>query len=74
MSENTTNTETPTAGYSQPAETPPTSTTESPATYAVPRMMLKRGRHPEVTAGAYGNGRKHNGIKFRKSSLISRFR
>ena len=33
-----------------------------------------RGRHPETTAGAFGNGRKHNGIKYRRSSLIRRFR
>ena len=34
---------------------------------------IRRGRHPEVTAGAFGNGRKHNGVKFRTSSLIRRF-
>jgi hypothetical protein len=35
---------------------------------------IRRGRHPEVTAGAFGNGRTHNGIKYRTSSLIRRFR
>jgi len=35
---------------------------------------IRRGRHPEVTAGAFGNRRTHNGIKYRTSSLIRRFR
>lgn len=35
---------------------------------------IRRGRHPAVTKGAFGNGRNHNGIKFRSSSLIRRFR
>lgn len=42
----------------------------------IPLKYRRRGwgRHPEVTAGAFGNGRKHNGIKYRRSSLIRRFR
>ena len=38
------------------------------------KFRPRRGRHPETTAGAFGNGRKHNGIKYRRSSLIRRFR
>lgn len=38
------------------------------------KFRPRRGRHPEITAGAFGNGRKHNGIKYRTSSLIRRFR
>ena len=37
------------------------------------KFRPRRGRHPETTAGAFGNGRKHNGIKYRRSSLIRRF-
>jgi len=77
---NNTNTEVPTSGYSQPVDPMPGSITANPdgtlkaytpagTRYIVPR----RGRHPETTAGAFGNGRKHNGIKYRRSSLIRRF-
>ena len=43
---------------------------------APPRRMvrLKRGRHPEVTAGAFGGKRKDNGINYRTSRLIRAFR
>ena len=37
------------------------------------KFRHRRGRHPETTPGAFGNGRKHNGIKYRRSSLIRRF-
>lgn len=38
------------------------------------KFRPRRGRHPDVTPGAFGNGRKHNGIKYRRSALIRRFR
>ena len=42
--------------------------------YAAPLIRrIKRGRHPDVTPGAFGNKRKHNGIKFRTSALLNRF-
>ena len=43
---------------------------------APPRRMvrLKRGRHPDVTPGAFGGKRKDNGINYRTSSLIRAFR
>lgn len=72
-------TETPTVDTVQ---TPDANTTDASnvtytATDVAPRRSmtrLKRGRHPAVTKGAFGNGRKHNGIKFRDSKLISRIR
>lgn len=36
--------------------------------------QIKRGRHPAVTKGAFGGKRKDNGINYRASSLIRRFR
>ena len=78
---NNTNTNVPTSGYSQPVDPLPgsitanpdgTLTAYTPATTGIRRIKL--GRHPEVTAGAFGNGRKHNGIKYRRSALIRRFR
>ena len=43
---------------------------------AQPKRMirLKRGRHPDVTAGAFGGKRKDNGINYRTSSQIRAFR
>jgi hypothetical protein len=43
------------------------------ATVTPDYRAIKRGRHPDVTKGAFGNKRKHNGIKFRTSALISRY-
>ena len=37
-------------------------------------VRLKRGRHPGVTAGAFGGKRKDNGINYRTSRLIRAFR
>jgi hypothetical protein len=61
-------TETTVTNSEQPAEvTPPVA--------EQPRMIrLKRGRHPEVTRGAFGGKRKDNGINYRTSSLIRAFR
>jgi hypothetical protein len=73
MSTENTTPDTPTAGFVQ---TPPDAAAEPSPTYTpeVPQIRrIKRGRHPEVTRGAFGNGRKHNGVKFRTSSLIRRF-
>jgi hypothetical protein len=38
------------------------------------RRAIKRGRHPDVTPGAFGGKRKDNGINYRTSSLIRAFR
>jgi hypothetical protein len=75
------NTEVPTSGYSQPVDPMPGSITANPDgtlkayTPTTTRSNVpRRGRHPETTPGAFGNGRKHNGIKYRRSSLLRRFR
>ena len=62
----------PAAGFVQ---TPDATTEHAPVTYTIAPQMrhIKRGRHPDVTKGAFGNKRKHNGIKFRTSALISRY-
>ena len=51
----------------------PAGPTGAAGTPGIDYRRIKRGRHPEVTRGAFGNGRKHNGVKFRSSSLIRRF-
>ena len=68
-------TETPTTDIAQTPDANTTDVTYTAADVVSHRMVrLKRGRHPAVTKGAFGNGRKHNGIKLRKSKLINRYR
>ena len=68
----TDNTSIETSGNNQTA---PTDYTAPASTPEITRTVARRlGRHPNVTRGAFGNGRKHNGIKYRTSDLIRSFR
>lgn len=67
---NTTTESAPVAETIPADSTPPVEATNTP----IKRRRLKRGRHPAPTAGAFGGKRKTNGISFRTSELISRFR
>jgi hypothetical protein len=70
-------TETPTSGLAQTPELSADSSgniTYTAPAKAMERLAIKRGRHPDVTPGAFGGKRKDNGINYRTSKLIRAFR